>query len=88
MSPVSAGGRRNVQGLPKYYARVAWSLVLVISGFSENDMPDPDDEKLTEIDAELLQRERLFEMFHRIETYDARESVISFCEKLTQQKRE
>ena len=51
-------------------------------------MPDPDDEKLTEIDAELRQRERLLEMFHRIETYDARESVISFCEKLMQQKSE
>ena len=50
-------------------------------------MPDPDDEKLTEIDAELLQRERLLVMFHRIETYDERELVISFCEKLTQQKR-
>jgi len=88
VSPVSAGGRRNVQGLPKHYARVG---SLPRSGdfrlYAEITMTEPKKEQLTEVGLELRQRERLLEMFHRVETYDARESVIIFCEKLTQQKR-
>ena len=87
MSPVSAGGRRNVQGLPKHYARVAWSPVLVISGFMRRlDMPDPENadpdiQRKTELDLEAEQRTRLLDAFSMIETYDEREAIIRACEK-------
>jgi len=42
-------------------------------------MPDPDADRLTEIELETAQRERLMKLFSRVETYDGRESVIGFC---------
>jgi len=83
VSPVSAGGRRNVQGLPKHYARVG---SLPRSGdfrlYAEITMADPDTDKPTEIELELQQRKRLMDVFMLIETYDQREAVISFCENI------
>ena len=83
MSPVTAGGRRNVQGLPKHYARVG---SLPRSGDfrlnAEIIMADPDTKRLDEIDLELLQQSRLLDAFSQLETYDVRESVIAQCEKL------
>ena len=47
-------------------------------------MADPDTERPTEIDLEMLQRERLMALFSCVETFDGRESVIGFCEKLVE----
>jgi hypothetical protein len=82
-----AGGRRNVQGLPKYYARVAWSPGLVISGFcGDTNMANTDKKRMTEEELEFLQQSRLLEAFSQVETYDARESIIMACEKLIKPK--
>ena len=45
-------------------------------------MTDPEKDKLTELELEMTQRERLVELFSFVKTYDGRESVIGFCEKL------
>lgn len=83
MSPVSAGGRRNVQGLPKHYARVG---SLPRSGdfrlYAEITMADPDTDRPTEIELEMKQRQRLMALFSLVETFDDREAVIAFCEGL------
>ena len=73
MSPVSAGGRRNVQGLPKHYARVG---LLPRSGdlrlLRRFDMVDPNADRPTEIDLEMDQRLRLMELFSFVERFDDR----------------
>ena len=83
MSPVSAGGRRNVQGLPKHYARVG---SLPRSGDfrlpAEITMADPDEKRLDEEELELLQQSRLLDVFSQLDTYDARERIIRECEEL------
>ena len=89
MSPVTAGGRRNVQGLPKHYARVG---SLPRSGdfrlYAEITMADPNTKRLNEEELEALQRSRLLDAFSQLDTYDVRESVILMCEKLIElQKR-
>ncbi|WP_416877541.1 hypothetical protein [Litorimonas sp.] len=38
--------------------------------------------KLTEIDLEMQQREKLLESFSLLQTYDDREMIIAQCEKL------
>ena len=70
MSPVSAGGRRNVQGLPKHYARVACFPDLVTSGFygdhpMANDNADPDS-VVDEVELEMKQRARLLDSFSKL----------------------
>ena len=89
MSPVSAGGRRNVQGLPKHYARVG---SLPRSGdfrlYAEITMADPDTDRPTEIDLEMGQRERLMALFSLVETFDGREAVITFCETQVSSQRD
>ena len=45
-------------------------------------MPDPDKTRPTEVDLEIAQRERLMDLFSLVKTYDGRESVIAFCEKI------
>ena len=89
VSPVSAGGRRNVQGLPKHYARVG---SLPRSGdfrlYAEITMANPDKDRPTEIDLEMNQRARLMELFNFVETFDGREAVIAFCEKQIKSQRE
>ena len=81
-------GRRNVQGLPKHYARVG---SLPRSGdfrlYTEIIMADPDTKRLDEIDLELLQQSRLLDAFSQLDTYDARESVITQCEKLIERQK-
>ena len=51
------------------------------------DMTDPDADRSTEIDLEMDQRARLMELFSFLETFDGRESVIGFCEKLIEAQR-
>ena len=51
-------------------------------------MADPDKNRLTEIELELKQRERLMDVFSLVETYDGREAVIAFCEGLVTGQRE
>ena len=51
-------------------------------------MADPDNNEPTEIELEMVQRERVLELFSRVETYDARQSVIGFCEALIKAQRE
>jgi len=50
-------------------------------------MADPDKKRLDEEDLELLQQSRLLDVFSQLDTYDARESVIKFCEKLMSSNR-
>jgi len=50
-------------------------------------MADPDANRPTEIDLEMDQRARLMELFSFVETYDGRESVIGFCEKVIESQR-
>lgn len=45
-------------------------------------MTDPDKNRLTEIDLEMQQRQRLMALFSLVETFDGREAVITFCEGL------
>ena len=46
------------------------------------DMPDPDEDRHTEIDLEMDQRARLMELYSFAERFDDRQAVIRFCEKL------
>ena len=46
------------------------------------DMTDPDADRPTEIDLEMAQRDKLMELFSRVETFDDRASVIAFCESV------
>lgn len=50
-------------------------------------MAMPDTDRPTEIDLEMNQRERLMDMFSLVETYDGREAVIMFCQKLIESQR-
>lgn len=50
-------------------------------------MAEPDKDRSTEIDLEMEQRQRLMDAFSFVETFDGRESVISFCEKLIETQR-
>jgi hypothetical protein len=74
--------------LPKHYARVG---SLPRSGdfrlYAEITMADPDEKRLDEEELELLQQSRLLDVFSQLDTYDARESVIKFCEKLISSNR-
>ena len=45
-------------------------------------MADPDKTRLTEIELELRQGERLMSAFRQVKTYDEREVVIAFCEEI------
>ena len=45
-------------------------------------MADPDKDRLTEVELEHQQRERLMDVFILVETYDDREAVIAFCENI------
>ena len=45
-------------------------------------MADPDKTRLTEVELELRQGERLMEAFRLVKTYDQREAVIAFCEEI------
>lgn len=45
-------------------------------------MADPDKNKLTEIELEGEQRNRLMKVFGLVETYDEREAVIAFCQRM------
>lgn len=51
-------------------------------------MADPDETRPSEIELEMLQRERLMELFSCVETFDGRESVIAFCEGLVSAQQE
>ena len=51
------------------------------------DMPDPDADRPTEIDLEMAQRDKLMELFSRVETFDDRASVIAFCESVVKAQR-
>ena len=48
---------------------------------------DPEAVPLTEEALELLQQARLLEAFSKVDTYDARESIIAACEKLIMPER-
>lgn len=50
-------------------------------------MPDPDADRHTEIDLEMAQRDKLMELFSRVETCDDRASVIAFCENVVKAQR-
>ena len=50
-------------------------------------MTDPDKNRLTEIDLEMKQRQRLMDVFSFVETFDGRESVITFCENIVRAQR-
>ena len=50
-------------------------------------MPDPDADRPTEIDLEMAQRDKLMELFSRVETFDDRASVIAFCESVVKAQR-
>ena len=50
-------------------------------------MADPDTDKPTEIDLEIDQRARLMALFSLVETFDGREAVITFCEKVIESQR-
>ena len=50
-------------------------------------MADPDENRPTEIDLEMDQRARLMELFSFVETFDGRQAVINFCEKLIETQR-
>ena len=54
---------------------------------TEIDMPDPDADRPTEIDLEMAQRDKLMELFSRVETFDDRASVIAFCESVVKAQR-
>ena len=51
-------------------------------------MAEPETERLTEIDLEMVQRQRLMDMFSLVETYDGREAVITFCETQVNSQRD
>jgi hypothetical protein len=50
-------------------------------------MTDPDANRPTEIDLEMDQRARLMALFSLVETFDGREAVIGFCEKVIESQR-
>ena len=51
-------------------------------------MVDLDDNSPTEIDLEMDQCARLLELFRCLETYDGRETVITFCEMQVKSQQE
>ena len=46
------------------------------------DMTDLDADRPTEIVLEMEQRDKLMELFSRVESFDDRASVIAFCESV------
>ena len=51
-------------------------------------MTEPDKTRLNEEELEILQRSRLLDLFSQLETHDARESIITQCEKLVKEQKQ